>query len=364
MTFLMFLMALSLSAVAAFYAIFGLVAIFAAAPTPIIIMGTLLEGAKLVVASWLYRNWKEVPILLKSYFMVALAVLMFLTSMGIFGFLSRAHVEQGISTQETAVLIAEIDRQIDLERRKIGDALTVIGQLDQVVQVLSDAQRIRGADGAIAVRERQADERQRYNDLITQANSIISDLQTERLPLVQRQMALETEVGPIKYIAALVYGTDPNAEMLEHAVRWVIILIVAVFDPLAVLMLIAANWSLKQNSYSKEIQPNLNPHVPQSVHEHVVAANETVSEHHTVQIKDSLSTNDSAQPDMSLHEQHTVQMKEEPTTNVSSYTDTPPVSQKQINVDKPPQTKKKDTQSMIPGSVVWRSRPHKKLIEF
>lgn len=244
MTVMMFAMALALSAVAAFYAIFGLVAIFAAAPVAIIVMGSLLEGSKLVVASWLYRNWTEIPLLMKSYFTVALIVLMFLTSMGIFGFLSRAHIEQKSTAGDTTVLVAEVDRQIELEQAKIRDATTVIKQLDQSVQSLADSNRIRGANGSIAVRQSQSEERKQYNDAIAQANQKIAALQTERIPLVQQQLSLEAEVGPLKYIAALIYGDNPDTNVLEKAVRIVIIMIVAVFDPLAVLMLIAANWTL------------------------------------------------------------------------------------------------------------------------
>jgi hypothetical protein len=274
MTLLMFAMALMLSAVAAFYAIFGLVAIFAAAPVAIIVMGSLLEGSKLVVASWLYRNWTEIPLLMKSYFTTSLIVLMFLTSMGIFGFLSRAHIEQKSTSQDTTIFVAEIDRQIEQEQAKIQDANTVIKQLDQAVQSLADAKRIRGASGSIAVRQSQAEERKQYNQAITEANQKIATLQTERIPLVQQQVALEAEVGPLKYIAALIYGDDPDASILEKSVRIVIIMIVAVFDPLAVLMLIAASWSLRREQQvvphkelDLEIAPDTTPEVKEKVKE-------------------------------------------------------------------------------------------------
>ena len=121
MTYLLFLTALGLSAVAAYYSIMGLVAIFAAAATPIFIMGTLLEASKLVVASWLYRNWKEVPVLLKSYFTIALFILMMLTSMGIFGYLSKAHLDQAIPTGDVAAKLALIDEKIKTEKEKLHD---------------------------------------------------------------------------------------------------------------------------------------------------------------------------------------------------------------------------------------------------
>ena len=89
------LTALGISAVAAYYSIVGLMAIFSASAMSIAIMGVVLEIGKLITASWLYQNWKRVPFLLKSYLTLAVIVLMFITSMGIFGYLSKAHIDQG-----------------------------------------------------------------------------------------------------------------------------------------------------------------------------------------------------------------------------------------------------------------------------
>lgn len=240
----MLLCALALSGAAAFYSIVGLVAIFAAAPVPIIVMGSLLEASKLVVASWLYRNWKPIPGLLRVYFIIAVVVLMFLTSMGIFGFLSKAHVDQGIQTKDNSVVIEQIDRSIEVEKQNIEGVQVVIGQLDQTVQTLVDAQRVRGPDGAIAVRRSQQAEREQYTKTIEEANARIRSLEEEKLELTKEQIKFEAEVGPIKYIAALIYGDNPDAQLLEKSVRAMILLIVFVFDPLAVLMLVAANWSM------------------------------------------------------------------------------------------------------------------------
>jgi hypothetical protein len=237
-------MALAISGVAAWYSIAGLIAIFSGATTAIVIMGSVLEAGKLVTASWLYRNWKQVPFLLKSYLTSAVVVLMFITSMGIFGFLSKAHLEHSISVGGTNELqITNLERQIKRQQSIIADAETVLTQLDQQVSVLIEYDRIRGPTGSIAVRESQSDERQTLNKTIDAAYIRIDELQTTLTPLQQEKLAIEVEVGPLKYIAELIYG-DQARDFFDEAVRWVILLIVFVFDPLAVLLLIAANMTL------------------------------------------------------------------------------------------------------------------------
>ena len=244
MAILTLLVALAISGVAAWYSIVGLMAIFAAAALPIAIMGGVLEVGKLLTASWLYQNWNRAPVLLKSYLSIAVVVLMFITSMGIFGFLSKAHIDQTISTGDNTLLISQIDNKIAREQNRVEDAEKVIAQLDQAVQVLMDFDRIRGKDGAIAVRESQKEERGNLNDIIDSASSTIARLQSEKLTLDSEQLKLEAEVGPIKYIAGLFYE-ETNKNILEEAVRYVILVIIFVFDPLAVLLVIAANMSIK-----------------------------------------------------------------------------------------------------------------------
>ena len=244
MAYLVLLVALAISGVAAWYSIAGLAAIFAAAKIPVIIMGTSLEVGKLVTASWLYQNWNRVPLLLKTYLTIAVVVLMFITSMGIFGFLSKAHIDQTIISGDNSLIIEQLDQRIERERTRITDAELVVSQLDQAVQTLIDYDRIRGDDGAISVREGQKNERDNLNAIIDSAYANIGDFQSDRLALSQEQLSLEAEVGPIRYIAQLIYSDTPDAEILADAVRWVILTIIFVFDPLAVLLLIAANMSI------------------------------------------------------------------------------------------------------------------------
>jgi len=237
--------ALAVSAVAGWFSIVGLMAIFPGVPIPILTMGIVLEVAKLVTASWIYRNWDTAALLHKVYLTLSVVVLSFITSMGIYGFLSKAHIEQTITMGgDNALQIESIERRIGNERRVITDAENVIASLDASVQILQDYDRIRGPDGALAVRASQAEERQSLNASIEQAIQNIESLEDNLRPLRQMALQQEAEVGPVKYIAALIY--ENPEEMLDNTVRIVVILIVLVFDPLAILLVIAANQSLLQ----------------------------------------------------------------------------------------------------------------------
>lgn len=252
----MFLSALALSASAAYYSIAGLVAIFSAAVMPIIIMGGTLEVAKLVVASWLYRNWKEIPLMMKTYFTIALIILMTLTSMGIFGYLSKAHLDQAVPSGDVAAKVALIDEKIKNEKETIEDAKRTIKQLDeQVNQTISRTAgdtTTKGVDRSVQIRKSQSKERKQLFETISTSQTEIQKLNEEKAPISSQLRKVEAEVGPIKYIAALIYGDNLDESFLEKAVRVVILMIVSVFDPLAVLMLVAANWSLKHRKEEED----------------------------------------------------------------------------------------------------------------
>jgi hypothetical protein len=254
MTNVMFVAAISLSCIAAWYSIAGLTAIFAAAVVPIIIMGGILEVSKLVVASWLYRNWEEVPNTFKTYFTAAVVILMMITSMGIFGFLSKAHLDQAVPAGDITSQVTIYDDKIKTERDNVAAARKALTQMDaQIDQKLSRSTDEKGADKAIQIRRSQSSERKKLQNEISESQKTIVKLQTERAPIASQARKIEAEVGPIKYIAALIYGDTLDANVLEKAVRWVIIMIVLVFDPLAVLMLVAVNWSLKKRQL--EVEP-------------------------------------------------------------------------------------------------------------
>jgi hypothetical protein len=250
LTVLMFVVAIALSAIAAFYSIVGLTAIFAAAVLPIIIMGTVLEIAKLTVTVWLHEYWRQCRLAMKLYLVPAVFILMVITSMGIFGFLSKAHLDQVVPTGDVQAQVALIDEKINNERDTIANARTLLAQLDRAVTDIGAApdrevngRVISSAERALQVRRQQARDRANLTQTIEQAQARIVLLQEEKAPFARDLRKIEAEVGPIKYIAALIYGDDPDQNLLERAVRWVIIILVAVFDPLAIMMLLAATES-------------------------------------------------------------------------------------------------------------------------
>lgn len=246
----MFLTALLLSVVAAYYSIAGLTAIFAAAVIPVIIMGATLELGKVVATVWLHNNWKRINWIYKSYLIPAIVFLMLLTSMGIFGFLSKAHSDQSLVSGDSMAKVAIYDEKIATEKGNIESARKALSQMDsQVDQMLGRTDTDKGAERAVVIRKQQAKERANLQQEITKSQKAIIQLQEERAPLAAEFRKIEAEVGPIKYIAAFIYGDNPDASVLEKAVTWVIILIVIVFDPLALCLILAAN---KQMEWIKE----------------------------------------------------------------------------------------------------------------
>ena len=367
LTILTLLSALSISAVAIFYSIAGLAAIFAGAAIPIMIMGSVLEVGKLVTASWLYQHWRQAPRFLKYYLTIAVVVLMFITSMGIFGYLSKAHVEQTAPTTLISSKIVQLDDQIvrengkidrwntELERLNAGTSVRIDNLVDSEQQKLDkifnridkeiaditlianqnietqkeritqakeradrdikqiqdrmkgafskskfdkEIDQVRKNEVAVAasaqreiiaiqnklnediqkIKDKYAGQIESLTTKITEFTSeasektgdieakikeleakiqgsykLVDGYNEEKYTLKGQIKEIEVEVGPIKYIAEFVYGVDANENMLEEAVRWVIIIIIFVFDPLAVLLLIAANYNLKQR-YGKSLE--------------------------------------------------------------------------------------------------------------
>ena len=261
MTKLLLISAILLSAIAEYYSIQGLMAIFSGAAISVAVMGIALGISKLVVSSWLYRNWNITPRLLRSYFVVAIVTLMLLTSMGIFGFLSKAHSDQNLVSGDIVSQLALIEEQIKIEKENIDANRKIITQLDsQVNETISRTSPGAGASNSasgsngdagisrsISIRRGQAKERSAAQEAILSAQGKISKLNDTKAPIAAKVRAVEAEVGPIKYIAALIYGDEAKDQTtLEAAVRWMILLIVAVFDPLAVLMFIAVNQDLSR----------------------------------------------------------------------------------------------------------------------
>lgn len=245
------LMALAIASVAAYFAVSGIVMLFSAAFISAAVMGAVLEAAKLVSASWLHRNWKTAPKALKYYMTSGVIVLMFITSMGIYGYLSKAHLEHGFDASNIEAQIEPLDNRIERQQRKIQDAENSLEQLDSVIETLIEYDKISGDDGARAVRENQSEERQLHNETITEAQDRIAELRQEKQELQNRSREIELEVGPVIYIAELFNQDAENS--LDETVRYVILVFIFVFDPMAVALVLAANHSfMKANRRKKK----------------------------------------------------------------------------------------------------------------
>lgn len=223
MIYLTLLTALALSGIAAYYSIIGLGAIFVGAFWPVVFMGSVLEVSKLVTASWLYRNWKTAPVLLKTYLTFAVIILMLITSMGIFGFLAKAHIDSTLDSGANTVELKTLTIQENIAKERLNYLLA------------------RAKDPSTASNK--------LDNQIQQTQKELTDISKKRLPLLREENKLVADIGPIKYVAELIYGTTDDG--VAKAVRLVIMIIMVVFDPLAVLLLIAANISMKERENGK-----------------------------------------------------------------------------------------------------------------
>ena len=245
------LSAISISVVAAGYSIIGLATLFAGAKVAIIAMGSVLEVGKLIAASWLYRNWNSnlLPRLIKWYLTIAIIVLVFVTSMGIFGFLSKAHLDQVRPSQDNSVQIVLIDKQINQQEIIIARSEKTLNLLDRGLEVYFDKEYVtRG----LKERKKQKEERDFLNDEIRVAMDVIAKLTLNKSNIELEQLKIEADVGPLKYVAELIYG-DEAKDHFDEAVRIIIMVLIFVFDPFAVLMLVAANISFKQRQMHKSL---------------------------------------------------------------------------------------------------------------
>jgi hypothetical protein len=180
-------------------------------------------------------------------------ILMFITSLGIFGYLSKAHNDQSLISGDVSAKIEMIDEKIKVEKDNIDVNRKTLKQMDEAVdQVMVRSTNERGAEKAASLRKAQQIERGRLLKEIETYNKRISTLNEERAPIAAEIRKVEAEVGPIKYIAALIYGDSIDSSLLDKSVRFVIILLVLVFDPMAVLLVIAGNFSLRQIAKEKE----------------------------------------------------------------------------------------------------------------
>ena len=245
---------LFLSLVAEYYSILGLTAIFSAAVIPVVIMGIALGLGKITATLWLKQNWSIAPWTMRGYLFTAIIVLMLVTSLGIFGFLSKAHSDQNLVSGDVLAKISVYDEKIKTEKENIEANRKSLKQMDEAVdQVMGRSSSETGADKAVAVRRSQQKERARLQQDITQSQQAIAGLNEQRAPIAAEVRKVEAEVGPIKYIAAFVYG-DTDQTILEKAVTWVIIILIVVFDPLAVILLLSSQISFQD--FRKRLEEN------------------------------------------------------------------------------------------------------------
>tara|TARA_B100001063_G_scaffold48295_1_gene42133 strand:+ start:204 stop:1235 length:1032 start_codon:yes stop_codon:yes gene_type:complete len=264
LTYLTLISGISLSIIAAGYSIIGLAALFAGATTAIYAMGGALEVAKLVMASWLYNNWNSplLPKSIKYYLTSAVVVLIFITSVGIFGFLSKAHLDQVVPESNNALQIEIIDEQIEQRQKTIDRSQKQLTRMDDLIETQSEETSwfTSSSQKAITERNNQKLERLSLEETIDQSLNKINELSDKKSGIRTEQLKIEADLGPIKYVAEFLYG-DEAVNHFDKAVRIIIIILIFVFDPVAVLMLISANISLRERRMTigetfKELEDN------------------------------------------------------------------------------------------------------------
>lgn len=255
LTYLTLISGILISIIAASYSIIGLAALFAGATTAIIAMGGALEVGKLVIASWLYRNWHNplLPKSIKYYLTSAVIVLVFITSVGIFGFLSKAHLDQVVPENNNKLQIEIIDKQIDQRQKTIDRSQYQLDKMDELIitQSKESSWFSSSSQRAITERNNQKEERLLLEKTIEESLNKINELTDKKSGIQTEQLKLEADLGPIKYVAEFIYG-DEAENHFDKAVRIIIIILIFVFDPVAVLMLISANISLKERRMKLE----------------------------------------------------------------------------------------------------------------
>lgn len=244
-----FVTGLALSSVAAWYSIIGLTALFSGAFWPIVMMGSVLEIGKVVASAWLFRNWTFAPGWMKTYLSSAVVVLMMITSLGIFGFLSKAHLEHQTQITQASSTMMVLDT-------RLTQAQTTLASNQKILQQLIRRWEEAEVEKSYEILRTQRRERAAVGKAITEAQQEIIEVQRQRQPLLQGVQKIEAEVGPIKYVAEFLYG-DQAASKLGAAVRAVIIAIVFVFDPVAILLLLASTITPLRSTQEAVAKPTI-----------------------------------------------------------------------------------------------------------
>lgn len=248
---------LTLSAVAVYFSVVGLIAIYPASAISIIVLGTVLEICKLITIAWIKQSWKYSPASLRYTLLPIALSLMVVTSMGAFGFLSKSHSDQNLVSGDVLAKLAIYDEKIKTEKEAIEANKRALAQMDSAIdQLVARSTNETGIDKSVAVRRSQQKERSQIAADISASQKKIVELNDQRAPVAAEVRKVDAEVGPIKYIAALIYGANPDVSLLEKAVIWVTVLLVIGIDPLAVLLLLASQFTfqyIRENSVAAPV---------------------------------------------------------------------------------------------------------------
>jgi len=238
------LSALILSSTAAYFSVTGLAAIFSATIISVVIMGIGLESSKIVTALWLHKNWKNknVSILIKLYLSIAILLLMMITDIGIFGYLSAGHLTAVTPTKSIQVQIDAIDQKIASDQKTIDRANQQLSELDKSLDTYF---KNNAATKGLKARAAQKPERDQLTKEISDCQKDIDTLNSQEEPLKQQMIDVSQKLGPIKYVAALFYS-NPTQDQMDTSVRYMILLIMSVFDPLAIMLVVGAGISLRE----------------------------------------------------------------------------------------------------------------------
>lgn len=236
------LVALILSVASGAISVVGLATIFSGAYAATIAVASVLEFAKIITAGWLQYFWNDVSKKVRGYLSFAVGVLMIITSIGVYGFFARAHIEQQISiTTGDASQIPIIEQKIIALTEKVKDIDDQIKSLDSTTRTITEKSRTaKEATASLNQLRNTKGARDRLNREKEKIQTELATARTDKVVLENKVKKIEAEVGPLKYIANIFYG-EANSAQLEHAVRWLIIIIVIVFDPLAVVLIMATN---------------------------------------------------------------------------------------------------------------------------
>jgi len=230
---------LSLAGTAAYFSIIGLMTIFSGAALSIAFMASILEFGKVVSAAWLHYEWDRINNLVRAYFTTAVLVLMLITSMGIFGFLSKAHIDSSLTSDSYSLEASIIDKRLEGKQLQLDNLTGRLENLDYVLQTSKPEDRN-------YVNRVQTEERNEINESIDILVADIVKLNEQKMPIQKLQLEQEAELGPVKYIADMIYGEEAKS-YYDNAVRWVILTIIFVFDPLAIMLLIVSTAAFKRD---------------------------------------------------------------------------------------------------------------------